>query len=344
MPDHTPPDSPGPGRRRPTILDVAAEAGVSKGLVSKVLSGSAGPSAATTQRVLAVAERMGYRKDRTATLLAKRKTRLVGVTIIPSNVYHGELAEEIQSLVDASGYETVLGAITATHDERRSIETLIDFRCEALLLLGPAMPEEKLASLIKGIPTVCVGSPLKLPDIPEVDIVRADDRQGVTDVVDHLVSLGHRRIAHIDGGPGPIAAIRRGAYQAAMRRHGLDAVVLPGGLTERQGAAALEHLRPASGVTAIAAFNDRTALGAIDVLESRGVSVPAGMSVAGYDDSLIARHSRIALTSVSQSPIEQARIAVQTVIDRLSGRTEGRREIVLPTRLLVRGSTGVAVS
>ncbi|WP_188196588.1 LacI family DNA-binding transcriptional regulator [Nonomuraea sp. SYSU D8015] len=339
MPDHTPPASPRQGRRRPTILDVAAAAGVSKGLVSKVLNGSAGPSAATTQRVLAVAERMGYRKDRTATLLAQRRTRLIGVTIIPSNLYHGELAEEIQSMVDTAGYETVLGAMTATHDERRAIETLIDFRCEALLLLGPTMPEAELAPLVEGIPTVCVGRPLNLPG---VDVVRADDKQGIADVVDHLVALGHRGIVHVDGGTGHIAAVRRRAYRAAMRRHGLDATVLSGGLTEHQGAAALKRLRADAGVTAIVAYNDRTAVGLIEALESRGVNVPAGMSVAGFDDSLMARHPRMALTTVNQSPIEQARLAVQAAIDRLSGDDGERREIVLPTRLVIRGSTGAA--
>ncbi|MFI7129292.1 LacI family DNA-binding transcriptional regulator [Nonomuraea sp. NPDC050153] len=339
MADQTAPEPPRPGRNRPTILDVAAAAGVSKGLVSKVLNGSVGPSAATTERVLAVAERLGYRRDRTATLLAKRRTRLIGVTILPSNVYHGELAEEIQSMVDAAGYETVLGAMTATHDERRAIETLIDFRCEALLLLGPTMPEDELASLVRGIPTVCVGRPL---DLPDVDVVRADDERGIADVVDHLVALGHRRIAHVDGGPGHIAAFRRRAYEAAARRHGIEPVVLPGGLTERSGAQALEHLDPGAGVTAIVAFNDRTALGLIEALESAGVGVPADMSVAGFDDSLMARHPRMALTTVSQLPLEQARLAVQAAIDRLDGPDRDRREIVLPTRLVVRGSTGVA--
>ncbi|MEU4231637.1 LacI family DNA-binding transcriptional regulator [Nonomuraea sp. NPDC026600] len=339
MADHTAPTPPRPGRRRPTILDVATAAGVSKGLVSKVLSGSAGPSAATTKRVLAVAERLGYRKDRNATLLAKRRTRLIGVTILPSNVYHGELAEEIQSTVDAAGYETVLGAMTATHDERRAIETLIDFRCEALLLLGPTMPEAELAALIEDVPTVCVGRPLNLPN---VDVVRADDQQGISDVVDHLVALGHRRIAHVDGGSGHISAVRRGAYQAAVQRHGLEAVVLPGGLTERHGAEALRHLDSGAGVTAIVAFNDRTALGLIEALESGGRSVPADVSVAGFDDSLMARHPRMALTTVSQLPLEQARLAVRAAIDRLDGAHQERREILLPTRLIVRGSTGLS--
>lgn len=326
-------------RRRPTILDVAAEAGVSKGLVSKVLSGAPGPSAATTARVLAVADRLGFRKDRSATLLARRRTRLIGVTILPSNVFHGELAEEIQATADAAGYEIVLGSITETHDERLAIETLIDSRSEALLLLGPTMPESKLAPLIAGIPTVCVGRSLNLPD---VDVVRADDGRGIADAVEHLVSLGHRRIAHIDGGPGRIADGRRRAYRSAMRRHGLDAVVLPGGLTEQQGAAALDALPAWGDVTAIVAFNDRSAVGALDRLEREGITVPGDMSVTGFDDSILARHCRIDLTTISQSHHGQARLAFQAAIDRLDNGPAKRREVVLPARLVIRGSTGPA--
>jgi DNA-binding LacI/PurR family transcriptional regulator len=337
MGDDAEPEVPAAVRRRPTILDIAVEAGVSKGLVSMVLSGASGPSAATTQRVLAIADRRGYRANRTATLLARRRTRLLGVTIIPSNVFHGELVERIQSTADAAGYELVLGAMSESHDERRTIEALVDFRCEAILLLGPTMPAAQLTRLIEGTPAVCVGRPL---DLPEVDVVRADDRRGVAAVVDHLVALGHRRIAHVDGGSGVIADGRRRAYRAAIRRHGLAPVVLPGGLTEEHGAAALDALPPAAGVTAVACFNDRTATGVLDRLERKGVKVPEAMSVTGFDDSLLARHARIDLTTVSQAHGEQARLAVAAVLERLDGGRTERREIVLPARLVVRGSTG----
>ncbi len=327
------------GRRRPTMRDIAQEAGVSKGLVSMALSGSPGPSAATTERVLAVAERLGYRTNRTAALLARRRTRLLGVTIIPSNLYHGELIEEIQATADAAGYELVLGSIGGSRDERRTIEMLIDFRCEAILLVGPTMSDNKIASLISGIPAVAVGRPI---DLPGIDVVRADDAKGLMAVADHLVSLGHRRIAHVDGGPGVIAAGRRRAYRAAMRRHGLEPLVLRGGLTEQLGADALDALPEDAGITAVMAFNDRTAVGIIDRLERGGMAVPKDVSVSGFDDSILARHSRIDLTSVSQEPFEQARLAVEAAIERLDGGRTERREIVLPARLVVRGSTGPA--
>lgn len=321
-------------RRRPTIKDVADAAGVSKGLVSLVLTGSSGPSAATRERVLAVAGRLGYRSNRSAALLARRRTRLLGVTLLPGSTFHGDLVEEIQRAADAAGYEVVLSSVTGGNDEAHGVETLVDTRCEALLLLGPELPAARLAALVDGVPTVVIGRALEAPD---VDVVRADDARGVADVVDHLVILGHRRLAHVDGGAGPIAAGRSAAYAAAAQAHGLPVLVLPGGLTEGDGAAGLDGLP--DDVTAIAAFNDRVAAGVVDRLERAGVRVPGQASVTGFDDSLLARHVRIDLTSVSQDHAEQARIAVRLALERLDGGRTERREVVVPTRLVVRGST-----
>jgi DNA-binding LacI/PurR family transcriptional regulator len=318
------------------MQDVADAAGVSKGLVSMVLSGSSGPSAATRERVLAVAARLGYRGDRTAALLARRRTRTLGVTLIPGNLYHGELAEEIRSAAEDAGYEVVLSSTAGAHDEGHAIETLVDSRCEALLLLGPTLPAARLAAIVEAVPTVVLGRPV---DLPDADVVRADDVAGLGQAVEHLVALGHRRIAHVDGGPGAIGEVRRGAYLTAVRNRRLDALVLPGGLTEDEGAEAIEALPPDAGVTALVAFNDRTAIGVLDRLERSGVRVPEAMSLTGFDDSPLARHARIDLTSVAQGYLDQARVAVRLALERLEdGRTE-RREIVVPTRLVVRGST-----
>jgi DNA-binding LacI/PurR family transcriptional regulator len=328
-------------RRRPTIQDIANEAGVSKGLVSMVLNRSSGPSAETTRRVLAIADRLGYRANRTAAILARRRTRLLGVTLIPSSVYHGELVEEIQAAAGDAGYELVLSSMAGVQGEGNSIETLIDFRCEALLLLGPTMGAAQLASIVDNVPTVVIGRPV---DLPGVDVVRADDLKGISDVVDHLVSLGHRGIAHVDGGPGVVADERRRGYRQAARRHGIPEVVLPGGVTEQEGADALDALPEDTATTAIAAFNDRTAVGVLDRLERRGVGVPREVSVAGFDDSLLARHARIALTTVSQAHREQARLAVRLALERLDAGRTARREIVLPAKLVVRGSTAPAAT
>lgn len=318
------------------MQDVADRAGVSKALVSLVLSGSSGPSAASRERVLAVAASLGYRGDRTAALLARRRTRTLGVTLVPGNLYHGELVEEIRSAAEAAGYELVLSATSGVHDETHAIETLVDSRCEALLLLGATLPADRLAAVVEPVPTVVVGRPL---DLAGADVVRADDVAGVAQAVGHLAALGHRRIAHIDGGAGAIADVRRAAYLAAVRERGLDELVLPGGLTEADGAAALAALPAGAAVTALVAFNDRTAVGVLDRLERSGVGVPGGMSLTGFDDSPVARHARIDLTSVAQGYLEQARVAVRLALERLEGGRTERREIVVPARLVVRGST-----
>jgi DNA-binding LacI/PurR family transcriptional regulator len=304
-----------------------------------VLSGASGPSAATTERVIAVANRLGYRADRSAALLARKRSRTLGVTLIPSNVFHAEIVEQIQDTADTLGYELVLGSFTHVGDERRAIETLIDFRCEALLLLGPSIAARELAEVVGDIPAVSVGRPL---DLPGVDVIRADDHRGMTQLVDYLVSLGHRRIAHADGGPGRIALVRRRAYTTAMGRHGLQSLVLRGGLTERDGAEAATALQPKSGVTAIVAYNDRGAIGVMDHFDRTGLRVPHDISVTGFDDSLMARLARIDLTSVNQAPGEQARLAVEAAVDRLDNGRIRRRETVLPATLVVRSSTGPA--
>ncbi|HKS98063.1 MAG TPA: LacI family DNA-binding transcriptional regulator [Rugosimonospora sp.] len=326
-------------RRRPTIRDIAAQAGVSKGLVSLILNGNPGPSAETTARVLALADQLGYRTNRTASLLARRRSRMLGVAVVPSNPFHAELAEEIQRVADQRGYDLALGAVTPSHDERQAIETLLDFRCEALFLLGSVLPAEELAELTAGVPVVSVGRPI---DLPGFDVVRTADQDGLALLVDHLFDLGHRRIVHVDGGDGFVSAERRHAYTAAMRRHRLRPVILPGGETERDGIRATEALDPSTGVTAIVAYNDRCAVGVLEQLDRAGIAVPERVSVTGYDNSLLAQLRRMDLTTVSQSPQEQAQLAVAAAIERLDGDRTRNQEIVLKPQLVVRGSSAAA--
>src|SRR4029450_9301746 len=131
---------PGPAPRRPRLEDVAARVGMSPASVSMVLSGAPGPSAATRERVLEAAAELGYRPDRAASLLARRRTHLVGVLMVAGSAFHAELVEDLYEAAERQGYDVVLSAVTRTRDERRATETLVDFRCEALVLLGPGAP------------------------------------------------------------------------------------------------------------------------------------------------------------------------------------------------------------
>src|SRR4051794_18480184 len=137
--------------------DIAARAGVSKALVSLVFRNAPGASAETRARVLAAADELGYRHNRTASMLARRRTNLLGVTMILRNPYHAELVEDIQAAADDVGYDLVLGTLTRTHPEDRAIERLLESRCEALILLGPEIAPVRLAALSAQLPVTVVG-------------------------------------------------------------------------------------------------------------------------------------------------------------------------------------------
>ncbi|MER6565524.1 substrate-binding domain-containing protein [Streptomyces sp. NPDC001093] len=177
--------------------------------------------------------------------------------------------------------------MTAGRGERRAVDALLADRCEALILLGPQAPAARLAELAAQLPVVSVARRLR-PPVPGLEVVRTADDAGARQAVDHLVALGHRAIAHIDAGRAPGAADRRRGCRTAMNRHGLAGHIriLPGGLTEEEGAGAARALsadrrRP----TAVLAFNDRCATGVLDVFLRSGIAVPATCPWSAVDDS-----------------------------------------------------------
>ncbi len=335
----------GPSGTRPTMADVAAAAGVSKALVSIVFRGAAGASDTTRAHVYQVADQLGYRTNRTASLLKLHRTRHLGVTMNVRNAFHAELVEGIQEAADREGYQIVLSTVGARHDEHRAVETLLEFRCESLILLGAELGTPTLDDLAASVPIVLVGRRVATDS---VDVVRTADDKGLGLVVDHLVALGHHAIAHIDGGRHTISADRRRGYRTAMRRHHEDhnVRILAGGSGEADGwQAADELLRLDRLPTAVTTFNDHCAVGVIDRLVRAGVAVPEAVSVAGYDNAPIAQFAAINLTTVSQEAAIQAQWAVRAAIERLEGVRHDTRESILEPRLIVRGSTGpVAVS
>lgn len=328
--------------RRVRLEDVAAAVGVSTASVSLVLRGVPGPSAATREKVLAAATRLGYRPDRAASLLAARRSRLIGVMLDVHSSFHAELVTDLHETVEQNGYDLVLSTITRHRDEQRAVETLLDSRCEALVLLGAEAPDERLDELDRQLPVVVVGRRLGGAGMPEpgVDVVRVADDDGVGQAVEHLVGLGHRDIAYIDGGSGTIAEIRCDGYRTAMAAAGLATTVLAGGKDEAAGTAAgAVLLRGGRLPTAVVAFNDRAAVGLMDSFVRAGVDIPGQVSVVGYDDDLVARLAHIDLTTISQDTGRLAEHAMALLVERLDGGRTEHREVVLPPRLVVRTTT-----
>ncbi|MFI1484098.1 LacI family DNA-binding transcriptional regulator [Streptomyces sp. NPDC020747] len=319
--------------------DVAARVGMSTASVSLVLRNVPGPSERTRHRVLKAVAELGYRSDRTASLLASRRSRLLGVMVDIRSPFQAELVEHLHVAAEEVGYDLVLSTQTRTRDEAAAVETLLAFRCEALILLGPVAPAPVLAEFDRRVPVVAVGRRIAGADL---DVVRTSDGDGVGQTVDHLVGLGHSLIAHVDGGRGGIATDRRRGYRAAMGRHGLDAGIriLRGDGTEKGGEEAARHFLDSGDLpTAVVAYNDQSAIGLLAAFGRAGVDVPGTMSIAGYDDDALSRLACFDLTTVSQNAEEQARQAVAAAVERLDHGRAAPREIVLAPCLIERGST-----
>ena len=157
------------------------------------------------------------------------------------------LAEHLYAAAGSVGYRLALSAVASRRSERQAAESLLGDRCEALILLGPQASAARLAEIAAFLPLASVARHLQ-PSIPGVHVVRTADDEGARQAVDHLAALGHREIAHIDGGKAPGSADRRHGYRrgylTAMKRHGLveNIRILPGGLTAQDGATAADAL------------------------------------------------------------------------------------------------------
>lgn len=319
--------------------DVATKAGVSRALVSIVYRDAPGASDTTRARVLEAAAELDYRPDHRARLLGRQRTRLLGVVYGVRQAFHGDLVEAVYAAAEPAGYDVALSAVAPTRDESRAIQALLDLRCEALVLIGPDQRAKALAELAAAMPVVVVTRKVSAEG---VDVVRSDDTEGVRQAVEHLVSLGHKQIAHVDGGRAPGAAERRIGYKTAMRRAGLNAQiwVVPGGTTEDAGSqAARRILREAPGTTAVVMFNDRSAVGLLDTARRDGRRVPEDLSVVGYDDSSLARLSHVSLTTVGPDARRLAELSVSRAISRLDGEDVPADELVIPPSLIVRATT-----
>lgn len=328
-------------RRRVTLADVAKRAGVSTALVSIVMRDAPGASPSSRQRILAVAKQLGYRPDVRARSLASLKASVIGVLFGRAGRFHLELIDGLYTAAEERGWDLVLSALTTSRDEQRALASLHDFRFDALIMLGPPVAEPLLAG---NVPLVVMGWHV---DHPDVDIVRTSDEHGMALAVQHLVELGHRRIAHLQGGTGLVAVARRDAYVKAMRDSGLGTeirVVPCDGEDQLDGQRAARALLDEGSElpTAIVAFNDDIAAAAMSVLGQQGIDVPGDVSIIGFDDSVLARGPGIDLTSIQQIPHEMARLAVDRIIARTSGDVVPDRELVLEPELKVRSTTGPA--
>ncbi|WP_370330664.1 LacI family DNA-binding transcriptional regulator [Mycolicibacterium hippocampi] len=328
--------------RRPTLADVAERAGVSRALVSIVMRGVAGASDETRERVKRAADEIGYRPDPRARRLRQHRSKLIGLTFEAGQEFHAALVDGVYVAAEGLGYDVILNAVTPHRDEPRALRTLVDDRCEGLVLIGSQLPARELIELASAVPLVVITRRVR-----GVDAVRSDDVAGAIAGMEHLVGLGHRRILYLDGGGAPGAAERLRGYRRAAKAARVPEMIRPGGLTEREGAAAAVAMLESTELPdAVFAFNDRCALGVMDVFIRSGVSVPQQVSVLGFDDSPLAGLAHIQLTTIRQDSAGLALVALERLASRLDGVVaDGPAvDIVREPTLVVRGSTAAPPS
>jgi DNA-binding LacI/PurR family transcriptional regulator len=325
----------------PTIIDVARRAGVSKSLVSMVMRGAPNVGAERRARVLLAAEELGYRPNAVARSLVRQRTNLVGILLSDlHNPYFTEVVDGIEESVFAAEYRALITSGSRQQArEERALETLLQLRVDGLILAGTVLDSRSIRNAARTCPVVLVARATRASG---VDSVVNDDRAGAAMAVDHLISLGHTRITHIDGGAGAGAASRRSGFLAAMRRNGLEreARVVPGDFTEAGGAAGVRTLLASDDPpTAVFVSNDLAAIGALHTLEDAGLYVPEDVSLVGYDNTALAALGHIGLTTIDQPRREMGRTGVDLLLQRVeSGRTEPRHLVIAP-RLVVRRTT-----
>lgn len=326
--------------RAPTLRDVAERSGVAVSTASRALSMPGRVNAVTAERVLAAARDLGYSASAAGRALSSGRTQTVAL-VVPDimNPFFFGIMRGTQSRLREGGYVHVLvdteESVEAEERTLRSIRGTVD----GVILAASRMADDDIARWAQDVPLVTINR-----TVPGSAGVTIDTPGGEVQALEHLVSLGHRRIAYA-GGPRTSWSDghRREALALAAERLGVELVGLGPYAPKREAGPAAADAALAAGVTGVLVFNDLLAFGVLDRLAARGVDVPERLSVVGCDDVFGADLVRPALTTVAV-PTERAghhaADLLLAALDRLHPRVAASVE--LPTHLVVRDSTGPA--
>ena len=326
-----------------TIYDIAKAAGVTQTTVANALAGRSNVSEATRQRILKYAQEMGYRPNTIAQSLAKGKTYTLAL-ILPriSTPFYPEIAEAIEHTAMQHDYQLLL---CNTHDDsalgRRYLERLISRWVDGLIVMGASLPlDDIIVQVERGLPIVLCDwqENETLDGIPNASV---DFRQGGALAAQHLIALGHRRLAVIVDEPMQI--LRLEGFRAIVQDAGISLppeYVQQGNSTiESSYAATKTLLRLTPRPTAIFATTDWMALGAMRAVFEAGLHVPNDISVVGLDDIVVSAHVSPALTTVAIPKEQLATAAMEILLSQMAGQNGTPASIVVPPHLVVRQST-----
>ncbi|RSM40564.1 LacI family transcriptional regulator [Amycolatopsis balhimycina DSM 5908] len=325
-----------------TIRDVAARAGVSVATVSKVINDRYGVSAATLARVRAVIEELGYEASLVAQSLRNHRTNVIGILVADLEPFSTELLKGAADAIRGSGFELVVySAGGRTGDpvgwEKRYLSRLSGTLVDGAVLVTPAVSLEA----VPGTPVVAVDPHTGPSDQPTID---SDNLRGAQLATEHLLELGHRRIAFLSGRPDlQSAELRKNGYLRALTAAGIapDEDLIRIGAYDPEVSAASAHalLTGPDRPTAVFAANDISAIATVGAAAELGLSVPDDLSVVGFDNVPESALCSPPLTTVNQPIREMGHRAIAMLIALINGAEVEHTHVTLDTGLVVRRST-----
>lgn len=335
-----------PGKR-PTIADVAARAGVSKGAVSRSFNGGGRISPQTIERIRTAAVELGWVPHAAARAINGSPAEAIGLVVrrspdlLERDPFYPTLLAGIEGVLAEHGYAAIVRFVSSPDEERASYRRLIaERRVDGFVINDLRRRETRLRLLTEiGAPAVIVGRPGRRAAFPSID---SDSDDAVRELITTLIEAGHTTIAHVSGPPEFLHAQHRQQLWAdTLQQHGLDAARhLSGNFTADGGAEATrELLDSASPPTAIFYANDVMAVAGMSVATSRGLAIPDDLAIAGFDDIILAAYCSPGLTTIRCDYREVGRRSVTLLLDQIDGRESPSRTLV-PSQVVIRGSTG----
>jgi LacI family transcriptional regulator len=329
-----------------TIHDVAKNAGVSVATVSHVINGTHYVSPELSDRVYNAINKLNYQQNKLARALSRKKIPLVAL-IVPdiSNPYWSSLARAVQDVTDPFDYSVIVCSSDGILDrEIRFLRSLSGWVSGVILHPYHVSQLQVNQLILHNSPVVILGEFATSEKQPSNwDQVAANNRESVMAAVEHLISLGHQRIAFIQGTAGTPSSVKRMAgFLDALNSAGLpvdDNLIIPGDYTRVGGRRAMAELvTQPNPPSAVVCANDLSALGALEEAQIRGYKVPQSISIVGYDDIDEAALASPPLTTIRLPPHEIGIVAAEKLIERLKGREESSHALI-QGELIVREST-----
>ncbi|MBS3651079.1 LacI family DNA-binding transcriptional regulator [Pseudaminobacter sp. 19-2017] len=339
-------------KERVTVIDIARAAGVSKSTVSLVLQGSHLVNAATRDKVNAVIRELGYVYNRGAANLrqSRAKSGIIGVVVNDlTNSFFAELAVGVDDVVQSAGYVQFLSNTGENIDRQRQVIASMREHGISGLIISPARGTE--AADLK--PLTASGLPVVLTvrNIAgaKVSTVMSDNRAGSSAATEHLLKLGHRRIAYLGGfDDTAVHEERLAGYRDALQAAEIEPseeLVISSAPSRAGGVDAIGRaMTVAAPPTAAVCFNDAVAFGVCDGLRSRGMEPGRDFGVVGFDDVIEAKTAVPALTTVSVDPQGTGRRAAQLLLKQINSGSPAAEAIITSVRLVVRQSCGAGSS